>query len=75
MSEITYEIHRHLGVLSKNTQSGWQKELNLVSWNGEPAKYDIRSWDSKHEKCSKGSTFTTEEVRVLKTLLNKQNEI
>ena len=33
MSEITFEIKHHIGVLSESAK-GWTKELNLVSWNG-----------------------------------------
>ena len=40
MPEFTYEIVETLGVLSE-TAKGWTKELNLVSWNGAAAKYDI----------------------------------
>lgn len=31
--EFSYEIVEEIGVLSQNSR-GWQKELNLVSWNG-----------------------------------------
>ena len=43
MSEIKYEIVKKIGVLSKS-DSGWAKELNLISWNDRDAKYDIREW-------------------------------
>lgn len=33
--EITFKIVEEIGVLSRKP-SGWQKELNLVSWNGAP---------------------------------------
>lgn len=75
MADFKYEIKQHIGILSKNTQSGWQKELNLVSWNDKPAKLDIREWDPQHEKCSKGVTLTTEEARALKVLLNERIEL
>ena len=41
MADIKYDIIKEIGVLSKNAK-GWQKELNLISWNGGAAKYDIR---------------------------------
>lgn len=75
MADIAVEIKQHIGVLSENPQSGWQMELNLVSWNDKPAKLDIRSWDTQHEKCSKGITLTTEEARALKALLNERIEL
>lgn len=41
MVEIKYEIIEELGVLSESAK-GWQKELNLISWNGAEPKYDLR---------------------------------
>ena len=41
MADIKYEIVKEIAVLSEKA-SGWTKEINLVSWNGRDAKYDIR---------------------------------
>ena len=68
MPEIKYEIVENLGVLSE-TEKGWQKELNLVSWNDRPAKYDLRDWSPNHEKMCKGITLTNDEVAKLKEIL------
>ena len=68
MAEITFEIVEELGVLSTSAK-GWTKELNLVSWNGRPPKYDIREWSPDHEKMGKGLTFSEEEMAALATLL------
>ncbi len=68
MAAIEYEILEHIGVLSTNAK-GWQKELNLVSWNGRPAKFDLRDWAPDHEKMGKGITLSNEEVDALKKLL------
>ena len=73
MSDINYEIKEELGVLSKSTK-GWTKELNLVAWNGAPAKYDIRDWAPNHEKMGKGITLTEEEAEALYRILAKQFE-
>ena len=43
MAEFTFEIEEHLLTLSKN-EKGWTKEINRVSFNGAPAKFDIRAW-------------------------------
>ncbi len=43
MSDIKYEIIKKIGVLSA-TASGWEKQLNLISWNDREPKYDIREW-------------------------------
>ncbi|WP_019789896.1 YdbC family protein [Streptococcus sobrinus] len=64
MAEFTFEIEEKLLVLSENDK-GWTKELNRVSFNGAPAKYDIRSWSSDHTKMGKGITLTNEEFKAL----------
>lgn len=63
------EIQKQLAVLS-TTKAGWHLELNLVSWNGRPAKFDIRSWSPDHQKMSKGVTLTSQEVQKLRDTLN-----
>ena len=68
MSEFKFEIIQNFGVISTSSR-GWTKELNLVSWNGRPPKYDIREWDPDHEKMGKGLTFSEEEIQVLKDIV------
>lgn len=60
--KITWEIKRHLSVLSTNEKSGWTREANIVSWNGGPDKLDIRDWKPDHSKMAKGITLTKEEA-------------
>ncbi len=67
MADITYEIVEKIGVISESAR-GWTKELNMVSWNGAAAKFDIREWAPDHEKMGKGVTFTKEEIAALRTL-------
>lgn len=62
--EFSYEIIEEIAVLSENNK-GWRKELNLVSWNGRPPKFDLRDWAPDHEKMGKGLTLTNEEFEVL----------
>ena len=62
--EFSYEIIEELAVLSDNNK-GWRKELNLVSWNGRPPKFDLRDWAPDHEKMGKGLTLTNEEFEAL----------
>lgn len=66
--EFSYEIVEEFGVLSQNSR-GWQKELNLVSWNGNPPKFDLRDWAPDHEKMGKGVTLSNDEFEALKKLL------
>ena len=69
MAELKFEITEHLGVLSENAK-GWTKELNKVSWNERPAKYDLREWSPDHTRMGKGITLTDEDVEMLKKILN-----
>ncbi|WP_417638712.1 YdbC family protein [Enterococcus faecalis] len=62
--EFSYEILEEVAVLSENAR-GWRKELNLISWNGRPPKFDLREWTSDHEKMGKGITLTNEEFAEL----------
>lgn len=66
--EIQFEIIKTIGILS-STSKGWNKEVNLISWNGKSPKYDIREWSPDHSKMSKGITLTFEEYAALKKLL------
>ncbi|MEI6286305.1 MAG: PC4/YdbC family ssDNA-binding protein [Bacillota bacterium] len=67
-SPLKFEITENIGTLSGGAK-GWTKELNLVSWNDRPAKYDIREWDETHEKMGKGVTLSKDEAIALKKLL------
>lgn len=63
-SAFKFEIVQNIAVLSTE-RGGWTKELNLVSYNDAPPKYDIRSWDPNHEKMGKGVTLSDEEMKAL----------
>lgn len=69
MADIKFEIVQSLGVLSESPK-GWTKELNLVSWNGRDAKYDIREWSPDHEKMGKGVTLSKDEFDKLIKIIN-----
>lgn len=69
MADFNFEIIEELGVISEGSK-GWQTELNLISWNGNAPKYDIRSWSPDHEKMGKGITLTGEELAELKSILD-----
>ena len=68
MADFKYEIVQELGVISTNA-SGWTRELNLISWNDRPAKFDIRDWSPDHEKIGKGLTLSDEDIMSLKEIL------
>ncbi|MDO4280824.1 MAG: YdbC family protein [Peptococcaceae bacterium] len=70
MADLKFNIEREIAVLSTNTK-GWSKEINLVSWNDRPAKYDIREWSPDHDRMGKGITLTEEEVQALADALKE----
>ena len=72
MADIKFEIVKKIGILSQS-EKGWAKELNLISWNDREPKYDIRDWSPDGEKMGKGVTLTEEELKALKALLNEMD--
>jgi hypothetical protein len=69
MANIKYEIKETIGQLSESSK-GWMKELNLISWNGREAKYDLRDWAPEYEKMGKGVTLSVDELKKLRDTLN-----
>ncbi|MEQ8175044.1 MAG: PC4/YdbC family ssDNA-binding protein [Syntrophomonadaceae bacterium] len=69
MSDLKFEIIETLGVLSEGSR-GWQKEVNLISWNGRSPKLDVRDWSPDHQRMGKGLTFTRDELIKLRDFIN-----
>lgn len=67
-SDFNFRILRSLGAMSQSP-SGWSKEINLVSWNGNKAKFDIRDWSPEHEKMTRGVRLTSYEAKKLRDFL------
>lgn len=65
-TSISYDIIARIAVLSQN--GNVSKELNLISYNGAPAKYDLRSWRRQdgEERLLKGITLNAAEMAALK---------
>ncbi len=70
MANITYTIVKQIGELSVGNGT-WPKELNIVKWNDYAPKYDIRPWNSEHERCGKGVTLTSIELEKLAYALKR----
>ena len=66
--EISFKLLDRVGLIAV-TPTGWNKELNVVSWNGGDAKYDIRDWSPEHDRMSKGMTLREDELKGLHNLL------
>ena len=68
--EIKYEVIKKIGTL--DSDSTMPKELRIVSWNGNPEKYDLRSWRTDkdgNEVCGKGLNMDYEELASLYEIL------
>ena len=72
MAEVTYDVRHPIQVLSTK-ESGWKKEINIVSWNKRPAKLDIREWNADRSKMKKGITLNREEALLLKKTLEEMD--
>lgn len=68
--EFSFEIVENIGTIS-SSNSGWNREVNIVRWNEGKPKLDIRDWAPDHQKMGKGISLTNEEVTLLKTLLDE----
>ena len=53
MAEIKYEVVERIAVLSQRPR-GWERQLNLISWNDGEPKYDIRDWSHDELAILKG---------------------
>ncbi|NCC07393.1 MAG: hypothetical protein EOM30_04965 [Clostridia bacterium] len=73
MAEFKYEITERIGVLSQNP-NGWERQLNMVSWNDREPKYDIRDWSPDGTKMGKGISLTHDEIEILKDILNGSDD-
>ena len=67
-ADFNFRIIKNLGTMSQSP-TGWAKEINLVSWNGNKAKYDIRDWSPEHEKMTRGIRLTSFEAKKLRDFL------
>lgn len=65
---ISFEIVEKIGVL-ETYSSGWKKEVNMVAWNGNSPKYDIRDWSEDHMHMSRGITLTEMQMKTLINLI------
>lgn len=63
MSDFSYSIVSHIATLSQ--RGTWALELNLISWAGRSATFDLRKWNEDHTKMSKGISLTRDEVKAL----------
>lgn len=75
MVQFTYEIVKPIAVLSNS--GTLTMELNIISYNGNEPKYDLRKWSTGNgeKKMQKGITLTREELLELRKVLNEMEAI
>ena len=67
---FNYEITEHIARLGE--ANGRALEVNMVSWNGRPAKVDIRRWSEDHTFMGKGIALTEDEAKALYMALKER---
>ena len=73
-NDITFEIMEHIGVIDiyDNREEKWTKEVNVVAWNGGKPKIDVRDWNGKHDRMSRGITLTEDQaMKMTKALVDR----
>ena len=68
--EFSYEVVEEIATIGEPTPSGWTTQLNLVSWNGNEPKLDIRPWNEDSSRMGKGISLSKEDATELANLLN-----
>ena len=63
MNNFSYKIVRNITTISQ--RGNWALELNLISWDGRPATFDLRKWNDDHTKMSTGISLTRDGVKAL----------
>ena len=65
---MTMEVIKKIALIS-GSETGYRKELNIVSWNEKEPKYDLRGWSPEGIPL-KGVALTEEEAKDLQKVLN-----
>lgn len=60
---VSYEIKKHLTTLFRGGMPEFSKEVNLISWNRQPPKLDIRRWENGYPR--KGVSLSSLEAQTL----------
>ena len=64
LSSFSFNIEKTL-FSTPADRDGWNLELNLISWNGRKATYDIRKWKEDHSAMLKGVSLSEDETILL----------
>ena len=72
-SNYDFKIQKEIGIVSEKP-SGWTLELNLVSFNGKGAMYDLREWNDDHTALRRGIRLSESDLRSLMKVIKKYLE-
>ena len=70
-AEVSFEVKEEIGVVARRSKQ--EIRLDYGSWNGKPAKYEIRIWREKNGEMAptKGIGLTGEELQELYNIIGK----
>ena len=74
MAEIKYDIIQKIAVLSQRPR-GWERQLNLISWNAGVRESVIREGSPDGARMGKGICHSAEELGALKGSMGEMDEI
>lgn len=63
---MEYEIIKRLGILEGKPE-GFHTEVNIISWDGNPPKLDIRKWNA--DRMNRGISLSAEGMEKLQEIL------
>ena len=72
-SNYNFKLLENIGVVSEKP-NGWTLELNIVSFNGRDARYDLREWRNDHTELRTGARFSESDLKPLMELIGKYLE-
>lgn len=72
MAELKFNIVEHIATISEGNEGEYTLELNIISWNDNEPKLDLRRWKRKQDGtkiAQKGLTLNQFELDALKAVL------
>lgn len=72
--KIQFEVVEHIATVAEYTGGEYALELNYISFNGAPAKYDLRKWDKAAGRMLKGVTLSAEEAETVAAAIKQHRD-
>lgn len=74
MPVLEMNVMKRIATISQGNEGEYSLELNLISWNGNEPKLDLRRWRRKQDGskiAQKGLTLTSFELEALNKTLSE----